>query len=82
MYDTSIIYDSCFIVLLQVDEGSAEEGKKGFVDLKRVVWHKAFFEFLRRVETLSKTNDLVRRVFQVNAPHGSMSLSVGSDWKT
>ncbi|KAH9828716.1 uncharacterized protein C8Q71DRAFT_799953 [Rhodofomes roseus] len=38
-----------------VDEGTAEEGKKDFVDFKRVVWHKAFYEFCRKIEALSKT---------------------------
>ncbi|KZT70542.1 hypothetical protein DAEQUDRAFT_667378, partial [Daedalea quercina L-15889] len=38
-----------------VDEGTAEEGKKGFVDFKRIVWHKAFYELLKKIEPLSKT---------------------------
>jgi hypothetical protein len=34
----------------QVEEDSAETGKRGFVDFKRVVWHKAFYEILESIE--------------------------------
>ena len=34
----------------QVEEDSAKSGKKGFVDFKRVVWHKAFYEIVESIE--------------------------------
>ena len=34
----------------QVEEDSAETGKKGFVDLKQVVWHKAFYKIVESIE--------------------------------
>jgi hypothetical protein len=34
----------------QVEEDSAETGKKGFVDFKRVVWHKAFYDIVKSIE--------------------------------
>lgn len=34
----------------QVEEDSAEAGKKGFVDFKRVVWHKAFYTIVESIE--------------------------------
>jgi hypothetical protein len=33
-----------------VEENSGESGKKGFVDFKRVVWHKAFYEIVESIE--------------------------------
>lgn len=42
------------IVLYKVDEGTSEEGKKGFVDFKRIVWHQAFYELCTKVEMLAK----------------------------
>lgn len=34
----------------QVEEDSVESEKKGFVDFKRVVWHKAFYEIVESIE--------------------------------
>ncbi|EPS96046.1 hypothetical protein FOMPIDRAFT_1131204 [Fomitopsis schrenkii] len=36
-----------------VEEGTAEEGRKNYVDFKRVVWHAAFYELCRKVEPMS-----------------------------
>ncbi|KAH9844247.1 uncharacterized protein C8Q71DRAFT_826723 [Rhodofomes roseus] len=38
-----------------IDEGTAEEGKKNFVDHKRIVWHEAFYLFIKKIEVLAKT---------------------------
>ena len=38
----------------QVEEDSAESKKKKFVDFKRVVWHKAFYEIVESIEKYAK----------------------------
>jgi hypothetical protein len=40
---------------LQVSEDADEEGKPGFVNLKRVVWHEAFLKLLELVAQYSKS---------------------------
>jgi hypothetical protein len=39
----------------QVDEDANEKGKTGFVNFKRVVWHKAFYKLLESISAHSKT---------------------------
>ncbi|TFY65027.1 hypothetical protein EVJ58_g2245 [Rhodofomes roseus] len=46
-----------------IDEGTAEEGKKNFVDHKRIVWHEAFYLFIKKIEVLAKTG------FQCDLPN-------------
>lgn len=41
--------------LLQVFEEADEEGKMGFVNFKRVVWHESFLKLLELVVQYSKT---------------------------
>ena len=36
-----------------MEENTSEEGKKDYVDFKRVVWHSAFYELCRKVEPMS-----------------------------
>lgn len=36
-----------------MEEGTADEGKRDFVDFKRVVWHTAFYELCKKVEPMS-----------------------------
>ena len=38
---------------MKVEEGTSDEGKRGFADFKRVVWHTAFYELCKKVEPLS-----------------------------
>ena len=36
-------------------ESTANEGNKDFVNFKRVVWHAAFYEICKKIETYSET---------------------------
>ena len=36
-------------------EDAGETGKKGYVNFKRVVWHKAFYEIIESLELYAKT---------------------------
>ena len=36
-----------------MEENTSEEGKKDYVNFKRVVWHTAFYELCRKVEPMS-----------------------------
>ena len=40
---------------MQLQEDSGETGKKKYVNFKRVVWHKAFYEILKSVEQYAET---------------------------
>ena len=37
-------------ICVQVEEDSGETGKKGFVDFKQVVWHKAFYKIIESIK--------------------------------
>jgi hypothetical protein len=39
---------------LQVSEDPGESGKKGYVNFKRIVWHRAFYEILDSIRLLGK----------------------------
>lgn len=39
---------------MKVSEDPGESGKKGYVNFKRVVWHRAFYEILDYVQLLGK----------------------------
>jgi len=45
--------------LTQIEEEASESGKPGYVNFKRVVWHKAFYEVLATIHELSKTGQHV-----------------------
>jgi len=58
--------------LSQVDEDPGETGKKGYVNFKRVVWHKAFFHILELIQLYGKLgfqmkcgDDIVRWLFPI-----------------
>ena len=40
--------------LFEVEEDAAESRKQGYVNFKRVVWHRAFYELLASLHKLSK----------------------------
>ena len=42
-------------IWLKVKEDAGETGKKGYVNLKRVVWHESFWEILRSIQIYAKT---------------------------
>ncbi|EDQ99252.1 uncharacterized protein LACBIDRAFT_316752 [Laccaria bicolor S238N-H82] len=44
-----------FQLAMQLQEDSGETGKKKYVNFKRVVWHKAFYEILKSVEQYAET---------------------------
>lgn len=44
---------------VQVEEDSGETGKKGFVDFKRVVWHKAFYKIVKSIEKYTELGFVV-----------------------
>ncbi|EDR06114.1 uncharacterized protein LACBIDRAFT_329259 [Laccaria bicolor S238N-H82] len=44
-----------FQLTMQLQEDSGETGKKKYVNFKRVVWHKAFYEILKSVEQYAET---------------------------
>ncbi|KIM41796.1 hypothetical protein M413DRAFT_71191, partial [Hebeloma cylindrosporum] len=52
-----------------VAEDAGETGKKGFVNFKRVVWHKTFWQILKDLEAIAKTGyyfkdgDILRWLF-------------------
>ena len=54
----------------KIEEDASESGKKGYVDFKRVVWHKSFHEILATIQKLSKVgyniecaDGVVRHIF-------------------
>ena len=55
---SQVFYQNLFTILIalpQIQEDSGETGKKGYVNFKRVVWHKAFYEVLKSVEQYAET---------------------------
>jgi len=40
--------------VFEIEEDGAESGKSGYVNFKRVVWHKSFFKVLESIHKLSK----------------------------
>ncbi|KAH9921770.1 uncharacterized protein B0H18DRAFT_1086042 [Fomitopsis serialis] len=46
-----------------VEEGAAEDGKRDYVDHKRIVWHEAFYKLCKKMDPLSKTG------FQCDLPN-------------
>jgi len=54
----------------KIEEDASESGKKGYVDFKRAVWHKAFYRLLASIRELSKVgyyiecaDGVVRHIF-------------------
>lgn len=60
---------------MQLQEDSGETGKKKYVNFKRVVWHKAFYEILKSVEQYAEigyhlaTADIEHGFFQLCLLH-------------
>ena len=73
------LYVACLLLLslfplsdgtFEMEEDAAESGKSNYVNLKRVVWHKSFYELLGSIRELSKVgyciecaDEVTRRIF-------------------
>jgi hypothetical protein len=40
---------------LQIDEEASEQGKPGYINFKRIVWHEAFIKLFINLDKYSKT---------------------------
>lgn len=57
-------------VVFEIEEDAAESKKPGYVNFKRVVWHKSWYELLDTIRNLSKigysikcADGVIRRIF-------------------
>ena len=66
---------------IQVPEDEAEKGKKGYIDLKREVWHQCFIKLLETIAQKSVTGHCEKCGDNINQQLFPVVLILSADYE-